>query len=62
MLLPKMTRDDMVKIANASLATMTEEMEWFLSKLIEYGKYAEPSEIEFYLFDKLLDEMEEELF
>ena len=35
MLLLKMTRDDMVKIANASLATMTEEMEWFLSKLIE---------------------------
>ena len=56
----KLTRNDMVEIANASLATMTVEMEWFLSKLIEHGKYAEPSEIEFYLFDKLLDEMENE--
>ena len=60
MLLPKMTRNDLITIANASLATMTVEMEWFLSKLIEHGKYAEPSEIEFDLFDRLLDEMERE--
>jgi len=49
----------MVEIAKASLATMTVEMEAFLAKLIEDGKYAEPSGDEFDLFDKLLDEMEE---
>lgn len=60
MLLIKMTRNDMVKIAEASLATMTVEMKAFLETLIEAGRYAEPTDDEFDLFDKLLDEMERE--
>jgi hypothetical protein len=55
----QMNRNDMVKIAEASSAKMTAEMEAFLTKLIEDGKYAKPTEDEFDLFDELFDEMEE---
>jgi len=55
----QMNRNDMVKIAEASSAKMTAEMEAFLTKLIENGKYAKPTEDEFDLFDELFDEMEE---
>ena len=40
----QMNRNDMVKIAEASSAKMTAEMEAFLTKLIEDGKYAKPTE------------------
>ena len=55
----QMNRNDMVKIAEASSAKMTAEMEAFLVKLIEDGKYAKPTEDEFDLFDELFDAMEE---
>jgi len=55
----EMTRNDMVKIAEASSAKMTAEMEAFLAELIENGKYAKPTGDEFDLFDKLFDAMEE---
>ncbi len=55
----QMNRNDMVKIAEASSAKMTAEMEAFLAKLIEDGKYAKPTEDEFDLFDELFDAMEE---
>ena len=55
----QMNRNDMVKIAEASSAKMTAEMEAFLTKLIEDGKYAKPTEDEFDLFDELFDAMEE---
>jgi hypothetical protein len=54
-----MTRNDMVKIAEASPAKMTTEMEAFLAKLVEDGKYAKPTGDEFDLFDELFDAMEE---
>ena len=54
----EMTRNDMVKIAEASSAKMTAEMEAFLAELIENGKYAKPTADEFDLFDELFDEME----
>ncbi len=55
----EMTRNDMVKIAEASPAKMTTEMEAFLAKLVEDGKYAKPTGDEFDLFDELFDAMEE---
>ena len=55
----EMTRNDMVKIAEASPAKMTIEMEAFLAKLVEEGKYAKPTVDEFDLFDELFDAMEE---
>ena len=55
----QMNRNDILKIAEASSAKMTAEMEAFLTKLIENGKYAKPTEDEFDLFDELFDEMEE---
>ena len=58
MLRLKTTRNDMIKIAEAFPAKMTVEMEDFINKLIEDGKYAEPTEDEFDLFDELFDAME----
>ena len=55
----EMTRNDMVKIAKASPANMTAEMEDFLVKLIEGGKYAHPTGDEYDKFDELFDAMEE---
>tara|TARA_R110000787_G_scaffold22767_1_gene65770 strand:+ start:791 stop:1078 length:288 start_codon:yes stop_codon:yes gene_type:complete len=52
-------RNDMIKIAEASSAKMTVEMEAFINKLIEDGKYAKPTEDEFDLFDELFDAMED---
>jgi hypothetical protein len=55
----EMTRNDMVKIAEASTAKMTAEMEAFLAKLVENGKYAKATGDEFDKFDELFDAMEE---
>ena len=55
----EMTRNDMVKIAEASPYKMTAEMEVFLAKLIEDGKYAKPTDDEFDLFDELFDALED---
>ena len=55
----EVTRNDMVKIAEASPAEMTVEMEAFLAKIVEGGKYAKATEDEIELFDELFDAMEE---
>jgi hypothetical protein len=54
-----MTRNDMVKIAEASPAEMTAEMAEFLAELVKKGKYAKPTGDEFDVFDELFDAMEE---
>mgnify|MGYP001258362038 CR=1 FL=1 len=55
----EVTRNDMVKIAEASPADMTADMEAFLAELVVKGKYAKPTGDEFDLFDELFDAMEE---
>jgi hypothetical protein len=55
----EMTRNDMVKIAEASPAKMTAEMAEFLEGLVKKGKYAKPTGDEFDMFDELFDAMEE---
>ncbi len=58
----EMTRNDMVKIAEASPAEMTAEMAEFLEELVKQGKYAKPTGDEFDVFDELFDAMENDLF
>ena len=58
----EMTRNDMVKIAEASPAEMTAEMAAFLAELVKKGKYAKPTDDEFDVFDELFDAMENDLF
>ena len=55
----EMTRNAMVKIAEASPAKMTAEMAEFLAELVKKGKYAKPTGDEFDVFDELFDAMEE---
>lgn len=60
MLIPAMFRSDMVKIAQACPAPMTQAMQAFIDHLVEIGQYAEATEGEIGLFDELFDEMFEE--
>lgn len=57
MLIPAVLRSDMVKIAQACPAPMTQAMEAFIDHLAEIGQYAEATEGEIEFFDELFDEM-----
>ena len=48
----------LVDVAKASDSEMTAEMDAFIKKLTVAGLYAEATEIEIELFDRLFDEME----
>ena len=60
MLIPAVLRSDMVKIAQACPAPMTQAMQAFIDHLVEIGQYAKATEGEIELFDALFDEMFEE--
>ena len=51
-------RKFLVDVAKASDSEMTAEMDAFIKKLTVAGLYAEATEIEIELFDRLFDEME----
>tara|TARA_Y100000114_G_scaffold124669_1_gene120522 strand:+ start:310 stop:501 length:192 start_codon:yes stop_codon:yes gene_type:complete len=61
MLIPAVYRSDMVKIAQACPAPMTQAMQAFIDHLVEIGQYAKATEGEIELFDELFDEMFEEV-
>jgi hypothetical protein len=61
MLIRAVLRSDMVKIAQACPAPMTQAMQAFIDRLLEIGQYAEATEGEIELFDELFDEMFEEI-
>ena len=61
MLIPAVYRSDMVKIAQACPAPMTQARQAFIDHLVEIGQYAKATEGEIELFDELFDEMFEEV-
>lgn len=60
MLIPSVTRWDLLTIAKASLSPMTPAMQRFVNELLDNGIYAVATQNELEFFDELLDDMEEQ--
>jgi len=58
MFISKVTRDFLIKVAEASKAAMTAEMTAFINELVARGRYADVTSDEIEKFDGLFDAME----